>query len=505
MSEQATNTEKIQTLIAKIPSLSEAWSNAIEDQNDDTISDAWIATVEHFFPDAEDLGPESVLKLLKSKKLPCKNLSDFYHPIKFIADILIDLSDDLCFGEMERVLDYRCLQPEGAATICYYYIDMTKTLDGVSYCLSEEETEVESWLSSKRLSEADLVVICKDYEQEGIRSYASWTLAFSIEELGSSEKNIYSLFISHDDAFFYVEGPNSTGEYQIDPAKAFDYSSLKIDRNGTWKITEGQWDKEKILQHFEWQDLNIEWLASDEDEDEDGDEDEDEDEDESTYEDYTKAIELDPKDAKAYFNRGDAYSRLNKYPEAIADYTRTIELEPKNFAAYFNRGLAHNSLNNYPEAIADSSKAIEQDPTFALAYYYRGFAYYQLKKYPEAITDFTKIIELDPKDVGDDVLHAAAYNNRGKAYGDFKKYPEAIADYTKAIELDPEPAKTYFNRGNVYSSLQKYPEAILDYTKAIELDPMYALAHSNRGLAYKALGKTKEAEADFAKAKSLEK
>jgi hypothetical protein len=78
MSEQTTNTEKIKTLVAKIPSLFETWSNTIDDQNDDTISDAWIATVEHFFPDTEDLVPESVLELLKSKKLPCKNLSSWF-------------------------------------------------------------------------------------------------------------------------------------------------------------------------------------------------------------------------------------------------------------------------------------------------------------------------------------------------------------------------------------------------------------------------------------------
>ena len=387
MPEEAPNTEKIKNLVAKIPSLSEAWSNAIEDQNDDTISDAWIATIKHFFPDTEDLNPESVLELIKSKELPFKNPSDFYHPINLIADILVSLSDDLCFGEMERVLDYRCLQPEGAATICCYYIDMTKTLDGVSYCLSEEETEVESWLSSKRLSEADLVVICKDYEQEAIQSYASWTLAFSIEELGSSEKNIYSLFISHDDAFFYVEEPNSTGEYQIDPEKAFDYSSIKIDRNGTWKITEGQWDKEKILQHFEWQDLNIEWFTSDEDEDED--------EDESTYEDYTKAIELDPKDAKAYFNRGHAYNELNKYKEAIADYTKAIELDPKYAHAYFNRGFAYDELKKYEEAIADYTKAIELDLTDSDAYSNRGHAYEALGKTKEAEADFAKAKSLE--------------------------------------------------------------------------------------------------------------
>lgn len=189
MSEQTTNTQKIKNLVAKIPSLSEAWSNAIEDQNDDTISDAWIATVEHFFPDAEDLDPESVLELLKSKKLPCKNPNDFYHPIYLIADILVSLSDDLCFGEMERLLDYCGLEPEGVVNPGSYYIDITKTLDGFSYELSEEDTEVESWFSNKKLPETDLVEIVQNYEQNSIKEfYNSWALVFSIEEKGNPKK-----------------------------------------------------------------------------------------------------------------------------------------------------------------------------------------------------------------------------------------------------------------------------------------------------------------------------
>ena len=60
MPEEATNTQKIQTLVAKIPSLSEAWSNAIEDQNDDTIwGGAWSATVEHFFFNTKVFDPET--------------------------------------------------------------------------------------------------------------------------------------------------------------------------------------------------------------------------------------------------------------------------------------------------------------------------------------------------------------------------------------------------------------------------------------------------------------
>ena len=46
-------------------------------------------------------------------------------------------------------------------------------------------------------------------------------------------------------------------------------------------------------------------------------------------EDYTQAIELDPKFAEAYFNRGNAKHSSGDYAGAIEDYTKAIELDPK--------------------------------------------------------------------------------------------------------------------------------------------------------------------------------
>ncbi len=45
---------------------------------------------------------------------------------------------------------------------------------------------------------------------------------------------------------------------------------------------------------------------------------------------YNKAIELDPKVAKSYINRGRIYYYLGNYNQAIADYDKVIELDPKD-------------------------------------------------------------------------------------------------------------------------------------------------------------------------------
>lgn len=56
-------------------------------------------------------------------------------------------------------------------------------------------------------------------------------------------------------------------------------------------------------------------------------------------EDYTKAIELDPKNLDAYAARGYARRMLGDYPESLQDYEKVIEMDPKNANAYAGRGL----------------------------------------------------------------------------------------------------------------------------------------------------------------------
>ncbi|MEI6687473.1 MAG: tetratricopeptide repeat protein, partial [Planctomycetota bacterium] len=48
-----------------------------------------------------------------------------------------------------------------------------------------------------------------------------------------------------------------------------------------------------------------------------------------------------------------------KYPEAIADYTKAIELNPNLATAYYNRGIVLKSLGKTEAAIADFTKARE--------------------------------------------------------------------------------------------------------------------------------------------------
>src|SRR5208337_5688185 len=45
----------------------------------------------------------------------------------------------------------------------------------------------------------------------------------------------------------------------------------------------------------------------------------------------------EPKDAKFYIDHGIAYGGKGQFDQAIADFTKALEIDPKSAGAYFNR------------------------------------------------------------------------------------------------------------------------------------------------------------------------
>jgi tetratricopeptide (TPR) repeat protein len=175
---------------------------------------------------------------------------------------------------------------------------------------------------------------------------------------------------------------------------------------------------------------------------------------------------------------------------AIADHTAAIRKDPKNANAYYNRGNAYSDKGDTDRAIADYTAAIRLNPTYANAYYNRGNGYSNKGDTDRAIADYTEVIRLEP-------TYANAYYNRGNGYSSKGDMDRAIADYTETIRLNPRNANAYFNRGNAYGNRSDTERAIADYTEVIRLDPSYANAYLNRGLAYEKRADFTKARADF--------
>jgi outer membrane protein OmpA-like peptidoglycan-associated protein len=74
---------------------------------------------------------------------------------------------------------------------------------------------------------------------------------------------------------------------------------------------------------------------------------------------YTTAVEIDKNYSKAYFRRAKAYMASHKTfaMEALTDFNKAIDLDPTNAEAYYERGLLHAFILNNENARDDMRTA----------------------------------------------------------------------------------------------------------------------------------------------------
>jgi tetratricopeptide (TPR) repeat protein len=84
-------------------------------------------------------------------------------------------------------------------------------------------------------------------------------------------------------------------------------------------------------------------------------------------EDCTRQIEQNPF-ANAYAQRGTVLHKLERYAEAIVDFTKAIELNPANAKALVGRASAHREKGNLAQAIEDYRQATEIRPTDSMSW-----------------------------------------------------------------------------------------------------------------------------------------
>jgi len=207
---------------------------------------------------------------------------------------------------------------------------------------------------------------------------------------------------------------------------------------------------------------------------------------------FDKAIECNSKEWRAWNGRGVGLSRLGRHDEALAAFDKAIELNPKESLVWTNRGVSLGKLGRIQEALVSFGKITELNPRQAESWLHRGMALDDLGRHDEALAAFDKAIELNPKD-------SSAWGSRGVGLGRLGRHDEALAAFDKAIECDPEEWRGWTSRGMALGSLGRHDEALAAFDKAIELNPKDSSTWTSRGMALGSLGRHDEALAAFDK------
>jgi tetratricopeptide (TPR) repeat protein len=168
--------------------------------------------------------------------------------------------------------------------------------------------------------------------------------------------------------------------------------------------------------------------------------------------------------AEDWFEKGNSFRIFNQYEEAIMAYTRALNINPRFADAYNNRGLARADKGNYDRSIADYNSALEINPRYALAYYNRGGVWVDKGDYDSAIADFNKALEINPR-------FAEAYSGRGVTWAYKGDYDSAIADFNSALEINPHYALAYSNRALAWADKGDFWQASADARKGLSLNP----------------------------------
>lgn len=161
---------------------------------------------------------------------------------------------------------------------------------------------------------------------------------------------------------------------------------------------------------------------------------------------YTKAIEIDPENAEAYYKCANIYYELKKYNEAVADYTKVIEIcnnnidiKDENIDNFINSKLkrvdAYFELGNYKEAFNLSKEYlyIEYDKDNYYVQYSLSDCLDEIRTEDEIVDYFKKAL----KNFNDLINQGEnLYFQRGVCYMCLENYDLGIQDIKKAFELD---------------------------------------------------------------------
>ena len=102
--------------------------------------------------------------------------------------------------------------------------------------------------------------------------------------------------------------------------------------------------------------------------------------------------------AATYANRGIILARRNRLEEAIRSYDRAIDIEPAMVHALINRANAYTRMNRFEDALDDYGQALfysqGRDP---LVFYNRSLAYEKLGRKAEAREDLVRALQLQPE------------------------------------------------------------------------------------------------------------
>ncbi|MFN3891616.1 MAG: tetratricopeptide repeat protein [Beijerinckiaceae bacterium] len=138
---------------------------------------------------------------------------------------------------------------------------------------------------------------------------------------------------------------------------------------------------------------------------------------------FAKARKLGPFDAFAHRRRAEALRAVDRLDEAVEEYTRAIDREPGDAKLYRARAEAFALLGD------EAKEALDKEASFAV-YMRNANVRFSSGNLHSAVEDLNAALALRPDDPN-------ALNTRATVYNEMANYPAALTDY-EAVRLQQE-------------------------------------------------------------------
>lgn len=211
----------------------------------------------------------------------------------------------------------------------------------------------------------------------------------------------------------------------------------------------------------------------------------------------TRAIEADPKNAKAYYVRGRFLSEVRQPAKAVKDFDRALALDPGISLAFYYRGAEHFKVGAIRESAGDFDKFVDLAPDQAAKLWQRGITLYYAGRYEDGRRQF----ELHQTINSNDVENAAWYFLCVARRGGIDKARASL------LKIENDPRVPMMQIYAVYAGRGSAEEVMKTATQGkpapAELNERLFYAHLYLGLYFDAAGNEKMAREHITQAAEL--
>ena len=181
---------------------------------------------------------------------------------------------------------------------------------------------------------------------------------------------------------------------------------------------------------------------------------------------WADCVRKSPHKSRSYVNLGFAYMNAGIFDKALEAAQKGIEIDPKNAMAYYCCSVALQKVGDLNKAIVMGRKSLEIDPELYMVHYTLAGFYFEKGEYEEAAEAFRRFLKVYP--YFPNVHHLLAV-----VYASQKQFDKARGEFEFEIRINPSHALAHLDLGQIYwYEFQNRQKAITHLKTALMLDPL---------------------------------